>query len=460
MDDETVVIILTILIAVLVVIGLIFGYFYRRWKRRSQQLQDIHRPGCRSVYQDVFSTNSSQEISGTHRSHVPEARRVYQDISPLSGLEHGRELPSSTRQQSDSSRRNYEHPSYANVMKLTQVAPARGGSSAQSQFSRGTSEDDPFRMDGWGHMQVSEPIVRGRPSPQRFDAVNELVELRVQIFNTAYYDHEHMKDSYESDSDSDSFDSIVQQAYEAKKSTGNEILRKIQNDLVLDKELNLAISVEESNIIIGVDATPHNIGGYFINLAQKRGEFYSFPVDKLPWTLTPIQNKAGNPAEFEMKNLIFALYLWKNELPQNSSKVIVFTDNFDYYKKQTPYGLRAHRFVRHLQNCEGIQIQVRVKGTNEADIEDHAKFVKPADDFSRKRFKEGRDFLVYYFGVTRDNLTGSHDPPLKGTHFKESTKAKEQLKRMKANHSTFKHMQCESCKFEEDSPSLHSVVIN
>lgn len=230
------------------------------------------------------------------------------------------------------------------------------------------------------------------------------------------YENERKKDSYESDLDSDSSDKVAQQTYEAKKLTGNEILRKIQNNMVLDKELNHAISVVESTaaVIIGVDATPHNIGGYFINLAQKRGEFYSFPVDKLPWTLTPKQNRAGNPAEFEMKNLIFALYLWKNELCQKgpSFKAIVFTDNFDYDKKQTPYGIRAHRLVRHLQNCERVQIEVRVKGTNETDIEDHAKFVKPADDFSRKRFKEGRNFLFDYFGVIRQNLTGSHDPPI------------------------------------------------
>ncbi|XP_021961639.1 uncharacterized protein LOC110857338 [Folsomia candida] len=189
--------------------------------------------------------------------------------------------------------------------------------------------------------------------------------------DTVYYKNERRQDPYHSDS----YSKDSQQAYENEKSMVNEKVKKIRNNLLKEEELKSAIPFgDDTTIIIGVDATPHHIGGYFINLAQKRGEFYHFPVSKLPWTLTPKQNKAGNSGEFEMKNLMFALYLWKNELPQKglASKAIVYTDNFAYHKKRSTYGIRAKSFIQHLQICEGKQIQVKVKGTNEAGIEDHA----------------------------------------------------------------------------------------
>ncbi|OXA40923.1 hypothetical protein Fcan01_24225 [Folsomia candida] len=197
------------------------------------------------------------------------------------------------------------------------------------------------------------------------------------------------------------------QIYDAKKSLIEQAVRKIQARLV-EETRRSPVLPGDPTIIIGVDATPFNIGGYLINLAQKRGEFYSFPVAQLPWTLSPTspENIAGNAAEFEILNLMFALYLWRSKL--HNSKVLLYTDNFEFNKIQTPYGIRAQKLVRHLKTCEGIEVQIEVRGTNEKGIVDHAKFVKPADDFSRHRFNEGCDFVVDYFGIKPSQLTGSH----------------------------------------------------
>ncbi|OXA36565.1 hypothetical protein Fcan01_24224, partial [Folsomia candida] len=108
-------------------------------------------------------------------------------------------------------------------------------------------------------------------------------------------------------------------------------------------------------------------------------------------------------------NFMFVLYLWRSKL--RNSKVLLYTDNFEFFKFQTPYGIGAQRLVRHLKVREGIEVQVEVSGTNEAGIVNHAKFVKPADDFSRNRFKDGCDFLVDYFGVKQNQLTGSYLVP-------------------------------------------------
>ncbi|XP_035713758.1 uncharacterized protein LOC110857431 isoform X2 [Folsomia candida] len=402
-------------ICVFLVIGLLLWYCYRRCTRSSQ---DPHRPPTRRAYEYIFQSFRSQDRQWP-RLLPPPARELRE---PLRG---DYEYPNYANEQEHRHVEpvNHSPPSwqsgpsrihYANEPESPPVTPVnRSPPSQQSGFSRGNYEDDTFGAYGWGFTHAHD-------SKKRYE--------------TLYNDYEagRRHDANQSESDSN-----VRQAYEARKFVGIEVLRNIQINLVQEKELKPAIPLgDDTNIIIGVDATPHNIGGYFINLVENRGEFYSFPVAKLPWTLTshvltPKQNQARNPAEFEMKNLVFALYLWKNELRQNgsTSKVVMFTDNFDFNKKRTLYGIRAHRFVRHLQNCEGIQIQVRVRGTKEQDIEDHAKFVKPADDFSRKRFKEGRDFLIEYFGLTSENFTGSHDPPRYGRYFKKSTKAREQLQR-------------------------------
>lgn len=90
-------------------------------------------------------------------------------------------------------------------------------------------------------------------------------------------------------------------------------MRKIQSRLVVTP---LSADDLDCNLLIGVDANPHHIGGYAVHLPRSDGahytpglEMYTFHTRKLPWELHDT-SIVGDSKEFEMKNLLFALLLW------------------------------------------------------------------------------------------------------------------------------------------------------
>lgn len=77
-------------------------------------------------------------------------------------------------------------------------------------------------------------------------------------------------------------------------------------------------------LIMATDATPNNIGGYCIDVANKICEFYSFATSMLPKCLQV--KRRSNSAEFEMNNLAFALLYWE-PLILERRRLQVHTDN-------------------------------------------------------------------------------------------------------------------------------------
>jgi hypothetical protein len=102
-----------------------------------------------------------------------------------------------------------------------------------------------------------------------------------------------------------------------------------------------------------------------------------------------------------MKNLLFALLLWEEDIVEVEGAVVIYLDNASIERKGNEYGTRARDFIQHLRKCEGVKIQYNVRGSKSMNnIEDFAKYIQPADDFSRKKIVHGLGFLERAYGLT------------------------------------------------------------
>ncbi|ODM94243.1 hypothetical protein Ocin01_12438 [Orchesella cincta] len=159
------------------------------------------------------------------------------------------------------------------------------------------------------------------------------------------------------------------------------------------------------NIIIAVDARPSIQAGYCVNLKEKWIQYYVIKKEHFPWLL-----KNGNDSdEFEMKNFIFALTIWYEEIVRNESFQI-FTDNNEVWKCDTKYGKRTQKLLNHFVKCEQVRVEnvsnIHINRMN--DIEQFALFLKPADDFSRWKITEAVGFLTEMYGIRKENVRGTH----------------------------------------------------
>jgi len=160
-------------------------------------------------------------------------------------------------------------------------------------------------------------------------------------------------------------------------------------------------------LIIGVDATPATQAGYCLNLFDKTLCFYVIKRDDLPWTL----NDAKDTSEFEMKNLMFALTVWKNQILW-FRRFCIFTDNYAICRQSTlKYGERAKQYLQHFVNCERVTIinQRRMAVNKFKELKTFAKYIQPADDLSRWKINSGLDFLTRFYGIQKENVKGTHD---------------------------------------------------
>ena len=144
---------------------------------------------------------------------------------------------------------------------------------------------------------------------------------------------------------------------------------------------------------MATDATPNNIGGYCIDVANKICEFYSFATSMLPKCLQV--KRRSNSAEFEMNNLAFALLYWE-PLILERRRLQVHTDN-NAVRSKGEYGGKVRVYLDHLEKCEGVILLNRGwehvnRKTRAADFK---KYIVPADNLSRERIAAFKSTRIY-----------------------------------------------------------------
>lgn len=165
----------------------------------------------------------------------------------------------------------------------------------------------------------------------------------------------------------------------------------------------------DCSLIICVDATPSNQAGYCINLTQKRLYYYVVQRRDFPW-------KLGDPkdaSEFEMKNLMFAVTLWR-DLILKHKKFRIYTDNHSinqHNRADSKYGNRAFQLLHHYMFCEQGPELVnwdRMVVNRFKHVETFARYIQPADDLSRYKIDWAVDFLCEIYGIEKENVDGTH----------------------------------------------------
>lgn len=148
--------------------------------------------------------------------------------------------------------------------------------------------------------------------------------------------------------------------------------------------------------VIAVDATSTGCGGFLLDFRDCICQTYIFTSETTPWE---IENKSDS-SEFEMKNLMFALMLYREKLIRNICNntctraykrpiVKVYTDNTAIKSKAHPNGMDAQCLLDHIQKCEGIVVanaeNIYCAGRSDklGNGNEFREFIKPADDLSR-----------------------------------------------------------------------------
>ncbi|CAL8125431.1 unnamed protein product [Orchesella dallaii] len=169
----------------------------------------------------------------------------------------------------------------------------------------------------------------------------------------------------------------------------------------------------QCSLIIGVDATPVTQAGYCVNLVDKSLQYYVIKRQDLPWVL----HDEKDPAEFEMKNLMFALTVWQMKILK-FKRIRVYTDNFAVTKPDDKYGGRAKRYLDHFAKCEKITILNRgsLAVNRFKNLKYFAKYIQPADDLSRWHINEAVEFLTSLYDIDKENVLGTHQQHLKRKH--------------------------------------------
>jgi len=161
--------------------------------------------------------------------------------------------------------------------------------------------------------------------------------------------------------------------------------RDIQNELEREPP-------PDYRLLISVDATPKRIAGYCVDFVKKICHCYTYKSSVLPWALND-KSITGDSAEFEMKNLMFALLLWQ-KLIQGSGSIQIYTDNWAITKPhQERYGGRAAAFLAHFKTCHGITMNTHRHVNSNRHPRNFAKFIVPADDLSRFEIEKCETFL-------------------------------------------------------------------
>jgi len=121
-------------------------------------------------------------------------------------------------------------------------------------------------------------------------------------------------------------------------------IREIQDSLKA-----LSYSKLQCNLIIGVNSSGKRIGGYCVHPGEHWASMYTLKVQDLPWNI----DDEEDAVEIGMKNFLFALILWKDEIKRAKS-IRVYTGHqsiSQHTRNETCCAL-----LRHYQECEKVVV--------------------------------------------------------------------------------------------------------
>lgn len=158
-------------------------------------------------------------------------------------------------------------------------------------------------------------------------------------------------------------------------------------------------------LIICVEANSTNISGYLINLKQKICKFYVFGIRKLPWNLeTPSGD--WDSTEFKMKNVLFALLLWEQEILM-MKKFSLFTNCWAVNHSDCGFGKIATDFLEHFTFCRSV---IRVNSNSQVsryrNTSVFAKLIQPARELMCWNLSRFRYYIKNAYGIVE--FDGSH----------------------------------------------------
>ncbi len=197
-----------------------------------------------------------------------------------------------------------------------------------------------------------------------------------------------------------------------------ESISKAQRVLLLRPFNNLDQLAQECSLIIGVDATPATLAGYIVILKERRLEYYVIKRNELPWKL----HAEKDPSEFEMKNFMFALTVWK-DIILKYRRLAIYTDNFAITQApqfdENDYGKRASKLLSHYIKCEGVfVVNLNSMAINKnKKLKRFAMYLQPADDLSRWQISTAIKFLMDLYGIDQENVQGTHYLAWVGANF-------------------------------------------
>lgn len=176
----------------------------------------------------------------------------------------------------------------------------------------------------------------------------------------------------------------------------NQEFDQTKFQLILNSFLESNKTRSNHPLLIVVDATPYlSCGGYCVNHSSKMISYYSTPTSSMPFCL----KNSKDSSEFEMKNLKFALSLWKLEMMGSSDGVNIYTDNCAINSK----GHFATKMVLdqldHLELYKGVKILNKggMYLNSHSDKETFDDLICPADYLSRGNIEGFVDILLDKF---------------------------------------------------------------
>jgi hypothetical protein len=220
-------------------------------------------------------------------------------------------------------------------------------------------------------------------------------------------------------------------------------------------------STLKCNLIIAVNTSGRRIGGYCINLVDRTAQLYTLKLQNLPWNI----NEEEDGIEIGMKNFLFALVLWRNEIKKARS-IRVYTghksirmsdddghetDNCASSSSNSRSSSSCHHedvkrvraLLKHFQQCERVSIvnqeEIFIPGTfsnscadgcerdawncnykvdlDGEDIEGldrdenfvkFVRYIQPAVDLSHWRIKACEKFLTNLYEIGGSNVKKTH----------------------------------------------------
>ncbi|CAL8103017.1 unnamed protein product [Orchesella dallaii] len=185
--------------------------------------------------------------------------------------------------------------------------------------------------------------------------------------------------------------------------SGADEIRSVQDNVLASGH-----NTSDSHLVVGVHANPRAFGGYCVNPKEKSVEFYIINSEDLPWGI----HSRSDGAEYEMKNLLFALMLWSEKIKE-VRKLHVYTSNNAINADNHRYGRRAAKLLEHYSGCCNVVVnesRVYVNRNESPDL--YATYVLPALDLAHGNLYSAQAFLLQYYDIKLENFKGTHRIPL------------------------------------------------